>query len=79
MKLIERNGLRILTPKLGYILHDKISDIYSTKVYLGKCANVEDYEEVIKDNIDVDMCDALNDLIEENQLLLTILEQSINE
>jgi hypothetical protein len=79
MNLVERNGLRILTPKLGYILHDKVNDIYSEKVYLGKYANVEDYEEVIKDNIDVDMCDALNELIEENQLLLTILEQSINE
>ena len=79
MELIERNGLRILTPKLGYILHDKVSDIYSEKVYLGKYANVEDYEEVAKDNIDVNMYDALNDLIEENQLLLTILEQSINE
>ena len=79
MKVVERNGLRILTPKLGYILHDKVNDIYNEKIYLGKYANVEDYEEVIKDNIDVDMCDALNDLIGENQLLLTILEQSINE
>ena len=79
MKLVERNGLRILTPKLGYILHDKVNDIYSEKVYLGKYANVEDYEEVVKDNIDVNMYDALNGLIEENQLLLTILEQSINE
>ena len=79
MKSVERNGLRILTPKLGYILHDKVNDIYSEKVYLGKYANVEDYEEVVKDNIDVNMYDALNGLIEENQLLLTILEQSINE
>ena len=31
MELIERNGLRILTPKLGYILHDKVNDIYSEK------------------------------------------------
>lgn len=79
MKLVERNGLRILTPKLGYILHDKVNDIYNEKIYLGKYANVEDYEEVAKDDIDVNMYDALNDLIEENQLLLTILEQSINE
>ena len=49
MNLIERNGLRILTPKLGYILHDKVNDIYSEKVYLGKYANVEDYEEVLNE------------------------------
>ena len=52
MKLVERNGLRILTSEFGYLLHNKETDMYAEKVYLGINANIEDYEEVEDDAID---------------------------
>lgn len=52
MRLIERNGLRILISDFGYLLHDIKADIYSGKIYLGKNASIEDFEEVKDDAID---------------------------
>ena len=46
MKYEERNGLRILTSEFGYLIHNKISDTYSSRVYLGKFASLDDFEEV---------------------------------
>lgn len=47
MILTEKNGLRILTPKSSrYIINIKGTDIYSEKIYLGKNATIDDYEEV---------------------------------
>ena len=86
MKLIERNGLRILTPKLGYILHDKVNDIYSEKVYLGKYANVEDYEEVLSENFNPklyeiieNMQNQVNTLEENNINYLHILDEEVDK
>ena len=86
MELIERNGLRILTPKLGYILHDKVSDIYSEKVYLGKYANVEDYEEVLSENFNPklyeiieNMQNQVNTLEENNINYLHILDEEVDK
>ena len=86
MELIERNGLRILTPKLGYILHDKVSDIYSEKVYLGKYANVEDYEEVLSENFNPklykiieNMQNQVNTLEENNIDYLHILDEEVDK
>lgn len=52
MKLVERNGLRILTSDFGYLIHNKETDIYAEKFYLGINANIEDFEEVEDDAID---------------------------
>lgn len=52
MKLIERNGLRILTSDFGYLIRNKETDIYAEKFYLGINANIEDFEEVEDDTID---------------------------
>ena len=86
MELIERNGLRILTPKLGYILHDKVSDIYSEKVYLGKYANVEDYEEILNENFNPklyeiieNMQNQVNTLEENNINYLHILDEEVDK
>ena len=49
MTLTENNGIRILTPKSSrYIIHIKGTNVYSEKIYLGKFANIDDYEEVDK-------------------------------
>lgn len=52
MKYEERNGLRILTSEFGYLIHNKISDTYSSMVYLGKFASLDDFEEVDDQDID---------------------------
>ena len=53
MKLIERNGLRILTPTYGYILrHKKSGNMYTGKIYLGVNSSVDEYEEIRDDAID---------------------------
>ena len=49
MILTEKNGLRILTPKSSrYIINIKGTDIYSEKIYLGKNATLDEYEEIDK-------------------------------
>lgn len=49
MILTEKDGLRILTPKSPrYIINIKDTDVYSEKIYLGKNATLDNYEEVDK-------------------------------
>lgn len=53
MKLVERNGLRILIPTYGYILrHKESGNIYTGKIYLGVNSSVDEYEEIKDDAID---------------------------
>lgn len=47
MNIIDNGKLRILYPSFGYVLYNKLTDSYSEKIYLGKYANVDDYEEVL--------------------------------
>lgn len=46
MKLIEKDGLRILIPQDGFLLKLKNEEIYSDVVYLGVKASIDDWEEV---------------------------------
>ena len=53
MKLIERNGLKILMSTYGYILrHKESGNMYSGKIYLGVNSSVDEYEELRDDAID---------------------------
>ena len=53
MKLIERNGLKILMPSYGYILrHKQSGNMYSGKIYLGINSSIDEYEEIRDDAID---------------------------
>ena len=53
MKLIERNGLRILMSTYGYILrHKESGNMYTGKIYLGVNSSVDEYEEIKDDTID---------------------------
>lgn len=67
MELVERNGLRILTPRCGHVLYDPVNDIYSEKVYLGKGASPDSYEEVIKEDAINDICDVIPSIIEASE------------
>mgnify|MGYP006332182131 CR=1 FL=1 len=63
MRLIENNGLRILIPAYGYSIKNKKSgDVFPGKIYLGKYASVEDYEEVENRSADMSLTFALNDI-----------------
>lgn len=63
MKLIENNGLRILIPAYGYFIKNKKSgDVFSGKIYLGKFASIEDYEEVENRSADISLTCALSDI-----------------
>lgn len=58
MKLIEKDGLRILIPKYGFIFKNKKNgDIYPGKIYLGKFASMEDYEEIEDPKVDISLFD----------------------
>ena len=69
MKLIERNGLRILTSDFGYLIHNKETDIYAEKFYLGINANIEDFEEVEDDAIDKKLLAKVVELEEKEESL----------
>lgn len=79
MILTEKNGLRILTPKSSrYIIHIKNTEIYSEKVYLGKNANLDDYEEIDKISLEENGCiialaeevDSLNNFFKDVQNII---------
>lgn len=47
MKIVEKNGLRILTPRVGYRLANKErTQVYDTVVYLGKLDTMDNYVEL---------------------------------
>ena len=86
MNLEIKGSLRILTPRLGYILHDIKNDIYSEKVYLGKYASVDDYEEVLNENFNAKLYEVIEDLqnqvntLEENNIdYLHILNEEVDK
>ena len=67
MHYIERNGLRILESDFGYLIHNKTNDSYSEKVYLGKYASLDDFEEVKDENIDRRLIEKVKNIDEENK------------
>ncbi len=85
MKLEEKNGLRILTCDFGYMLHNKITDTYSSKVYLGKFASIDDYEEVIDETINRGMIEKIQQIddkiinLEQDMDLINVFNEIINE
>ena len=58
MKIIEKNGLRILTPNAGYrVVNKEKTQVYDSVVYLSKLDSIDNYitmtneaaEQLIKD------------------------------
>ena len=68
MRYEERNGLRILTSEFGYLIHNKISDTYSSMVYLGKFASLDDFEEVDDQDIDKKLIVKVKEIENENMV-----------
>ena len=73
MKLIERNGLRILYPKYGYILKNTLTnDIYSGKIYLGANSSPEDFEEIRDESINDVLLQTIDDVEAKEESLTKI-------
>lgn len=50
MKIIEKNGLRILTPNAGYrIVNKEKTQVYDSVVYLGKLDTMDNYVELTQE------------------------------
>ena len=77
MKLVERNGLRILISDFGYLIHNKENDIYAEKFYLGINSNVNDFEEVANSNIDEKLMTKITEIDKENLIQNELIDISL--
>ena len=77
MKLVERNGLRILTSDFGYLIHDKENDIYAEKFYLGINSNINNFEEVADSNIDEKLITKITEIDKENLIQNELIDISL--
>lgn len=77
MKLVERNGLRILISDFGYLIHNKENDIYAEKFYLGINSNVNDFEEVADSNIDEKLITKITEIDKENLIQNELIDISL--
>lgn len=51
MHIENKGNMRILTPDFGYVIYNTKTDSYTSKVYLGINASLDDFTEVIDENI----------------------------
>ena len=77
MKLIERNGLRILTSDFGCLIHNKEADTYAEKFYLGINTSMEDFEEVKNANIDEKLITKITEIDKENLIQNELIDISL--
>lgn len=64
MEIINKNGLRILTPRVGYRLANKErTQVYDTVVYLGKLDSMDNYVELTQEE-----AEQLRKELEENEI-----------
>ena len=77
MKLVERNGLRILISDFGHLIHNKGNDIYAEKFYLGINSNVNDFEEVANSNIDEKLITKITEIDKENSIQNELIDISL--
>lgn len=73
MKLIEKKGLRILIPTYGYVLKNKKSgDVFAGRIYLGKTASPDDYEEIEDRSVNMSILNTFVDIDAREQSLTKI-------
>ena len=77
MKLVERNGLRILISDFGYLIHNKENDIYAEKFYLGINSNINNFEEVAGSNIDEKLITKIAEIDKENLIQNELIDISL--
>lgn len=82
MKVTEVNGMMILTPELGKLIHNKATGSYSVKVYTGKNVSIDNYEEVDDENITESLDNGVTEIRNREQTLIKlgkIIANSIND
>lgn len=73
MKLIKKKGLRILVPTYGYVLKNKKSgDVFAGRIYLGKTASPDDYEEIEDRSVNMSILNTFVDIDTKEQSLTKI-------
>lgn len=59
----------ILKARFGYVIHNKVTDTYTDVVYLPNKKQLDNYEEVPRDDIDFEVYERITNLQEDNKLL----------
>ena len=65
MHIENKGNMRIVTPDFGYVIYNKKTDSYTSKVYLGINASLDDFTEVIDENIPKAIRDKVIEVAEE--------------
>ena len=65
MHIENKGNMRIITPDFGYVIYNKKTDSYTSKVYLGINASLDDFTEVIDESIPKTIRDKVIEVAEE--------------
>ena len=65
MHIENKGNMRIITPNFGYVIYNKKTDSYTSKVYLGINASLDDFTEVIDESIPKAIRDKVIEVAEE--------------
>ena len=65
MHIENKGNMRIITPDFGYVIYNKKADSYTSKVYLGINASLDDFTEVIDESIPKTIRDKVIEVAEE--------------
>ena len=60
----------ILKARFGYVIHNKVTDTYSDVVYLPNKKQLDNYEEIPRDDIDFEVYEKITSLQDENKILI---------
>ena len=59
----------ILKARFGYVIHNKVTDTYGDVVYLPNRKQLDNYEEIPRDDIDFEVYEIITNLQEDNKVL----------
>ena len=65
MHIENKGNMRIVTPDFGYVIYNTKTDSYTSKVYLGINASLDDFTEVIDESIPKAIRDKVIEVAEE--------------
>ena len=60
----------VLKARFGYVIHNKLTDTYSNVVYLPNKKQLDNYEEIPRDDIDFEVYEKITSLQDENKILI---------
>lgn len=72
MEIIFKNGFKVLTSDVGYLIHDKKNDTYHERIYLPLSASTDIYDEVIDTTVSDIIRTSFKEVKEKNKSLYKI-------